>query len=39
MAYSEELNMFTVHHYFPIPFLLVYTGMCIYPDRDKMKLS
>jgi len=39
MAYLEELNMFTVHHYFQIPFLHVYTCMCIYPDCDKMKLS
>ena len=35
MAYSEELNMFTVHHYSPIPILHVYTYMCIYPDCDK----
>ena len=37
MAYLEELNtvMFTVHHYSPIPFLHVYTCMCIYPDCDK----
>ena len=35
MAYSEELNMFTVHHYFPISILHVYTYMCIYPDCDK----
>jgi len=41
MAYSKELNMLTVHHYSPIPFLHVYkcTCMCIYPDCDKMKLS
>ena len=35
MAYLEELNMFTVHHYSPIPILHVYTYMCIYPDCDK----
>ena len=36
MAYSEELNMFTVHHYTPIPILHVYTYMCIYPGCDKL---
>ena len=35
MAYSEELNMFRVHHYSPIPILHAYTYMCIYPDCDK----
>ena len=39
MAYSEELNMFTVHHYSPVPFFHVYTCMCIYPDCDKMNDS
>jgi len=39
MAYSEELSMFTVHHYFPIPILHVYTCMCIYPDCDKLMAS
>ena len=35
MAYSEEINRFTVHHYSPIPILHVYTYMCIYPGSDK----
>ena len=39
IAYSEELIMFTVHHYSPVPFFHVYTCMCIYPDCDKMKLE
>ena len=36
MAYSEELSMFTVHHYSAVP---VYTCMCIYPDCDKIAVS
>jgi len=28
MAYSEELNMFTVHHYSPVPLFHVCTCMC-----------
>ena len=39
MGYSEELNMFTVHHYTQIPILHVYTYMCTYPDCDKRVYS
>ena len=39
MAYSEELNMFTVHHYSPIPilhvYIYIYIYMCIYPYCHK----
>jgi len=38
VVYSEELNMFTVHHYSPVPFLPYMTCMCIYPDYEILSL-